>query len=142
MISAPTPGSYLPTTPGNFMPTTPATGMPQTPFMPSGGDYGHVDDQGDQGEDNWPIEEIEVTLKRNQGDAQKGQHCKIISVNRNSRKCLVSVLDNQNKLDIGFDYIEPVRPSKKDNVKIILGEHRGELGSLIGVDSHDGIVRL
>ncbi|CAO3641938.1 unnamed protein product [Mucor fragilis] len=142
MISAPTPGSYLPTTPGNFMPTTPATGLPQTPFMPSGGDYGHVDDQGDQGEDNWPIEEIEVTLKRSQGDAQKGQHCKIISVNRNSRKCLVSVLDNQNKLDIGFDYIEPVRPSKKDNVKIILGEHRGELGSLIGVDSHDGIVRL
>lgn len=46
MMSAPTPGSYVPSTPGNFIPTTPAGGLPQTPFMPSGGDYGHVDDQG------------------------------------------------------------------------------------------------
>lgn len=46
MLSAPTPGNYPPTTPGNFMPTTPATGLPQTPFMPTGGDYGHVEDQG------------------------------------------------------------------------------------------------
>lgn len=142
MMSAPTPGSYLPTTPGNFMPTTPATGLPQTPFMPSGGDYGHVEDQGDQGEDNWPIEEIEVKLKRSQGDAQAGSVGKIVTVNRNSRKCLVSLLDSAQKVDMSFDYIEPIRPSKKDNVRIILGEHRGELGSLIGVDSHDGIVRL
>ena len=46
MMSAPTPGNYIPTTPGNFVPTTPATGIPQTPFMTSGGDYGHVEDQG------------------------------------------------------------------------------------------------
>lgn len=45
-------------------------------------------------------------------------------------------------MDIPYDNIEPVRPSKKDNVKIILGDYRGELGSLIGVDSHDGIVKL
>lgn len=142
MMSAPTPGGYLPTTPGNFMPTTPATGLPQTPFMPTGGDYGHIEDQGDQGENDWPIEEIEVKFKRNQGDAQKGQSGKVVTVNRNNRRCLVSLLDNQQNVDVSFDYLEPVRPVKKDNVKIILGEHRGELGSLIGVDSHDGIVRL
>lgn len=66
----------------------------------------------------------------------------IVTVNKNSRKCLVNILDNGQKVDVSFDAIEPVRPSKKDNVKIILGEHRGEIGSLIGVDSHDGIVRL
>ncbi|GAA5800987.1 hypothetical protein HPULCUR_006427 [Helicostylum pulchrum] len=142
MMSAPTPGSYLPTTPGNFMPTTPATGLPQTPFMPTGGDYGHIEDQGDQGEDNWPIEEIEVKLKRSQGDAQQGQIGRIVTVNRNSRKCLVDLEDGQQNVDMSFEYLEPVRPSKKDNVRIILGEHRGELGSLVGVDSHDGIVRL
>ncbi|KAI9354739.1 hypothetical protein BD770DRAFT_412111 [Pilaira anomala] len=141
MMSAPTPGNYLPTTPGNFMPTTPAAGLPQTPFMPTGGDYGYVEDQGDQGEDNWPIEEIEVKLKRGQGDAEQGQVGKIVTVNRNSRKCLVSLANGQ-KVDMSFDYLEPVRPVKKDNVRIILGEHRGELGSLVGVDSHDGIVRL
>jgi transcription elongation factor SPT5 len=94
-------------------------------------------------EHNWPMEEIEVTLKRNHGEAQKGQHAKIVTVNKNSRKCLVSLLnDSSMRVDVSFDNIEPVRPSKKDNVKIILGEYRGELGSLIGVDSHDGIVKL
>lgn len=84
-----------------------------------------------------------MTFQRSLGDAQRGQHGNIVTVNRNSRKCLVSLLDaSQTKVDISFDYIEPVRPSKRDNVKIILGEHRGELGSLIGVDNHDGIVRL
>lgn len=94
-------------------------------------------------EDNWPLEEIEVVLRKNFGEATKGQHAKIVTVNRNSRRCLISMLnDSSVKVDIPFDTIEAVRPNKKDRVKIILGEYRGELGSLIGVDSHDGIVKL
>ena len=38
--------------------------------------------------------------------------------------------------------MEPVRPSKKDPVKVLLGQHRGGIGALIGVDGHDGILRL
>ncbi|KAI9468509.1 MAG: hypothetical protein EXX96DRAFT_590896 [Benjaminiella poitrasii] len=142
MLSAPTPGNYFPTTPGNFMPTTPATGLPQTPFMPSGGDYGQLDEQEEESEDNWPMEDIEVTFKKSQNDINKDQHGKIIGVNRASRTCTVLVIDSDKQTETPFDGLEPVRPSKKDGVKIILGEFRGQLGSLIGVDSHDGIVRL
>lgn len=38
MLSAPTPGGYIPSTPAG-------TVQPQTPFVPAGGDYGTVDDQ-------------------------------------------------------------------------------------------------
>jgi transcription elongation factor SPT5 len=35
-----------------------------------------------------------------------------------------------------------VVPQKKNAVKIVRGEHRGQMGSLIGVDVADGIVKL
>lgn len=35
-----------------------------------------------------------------------------------------------------------VTPQKKNAVKIVRGEHRGQTGSLIGVDVADGIVKL
>lgn len=75
--------------------------------------------------------------------ANVGQVGSIISVHHGSRTCSIQVYDSNERVDkVRYDAMEPVRPSKKDNVKIILGDHRGELGSLIGVDSHDGIVRI
>jgi transcription elongation factor SPT5 len=46
-LTAPTPAAHMISapTPGNYLPTTPAAGqMPQTPFMPTGGDYNQADD--------------------------------------------------------------------------------------------------
>lgn len=43
---------------------------------------------------------------------------------------------------IPFTKMEPVRPSKRDPVKVLLGQHRGGIGALIGVDGQDGILRL
>lgn len=60
----------------------------------------------------------------------------------NSKRCVVNVYSSNEKVDIPFDCIEPTRPSKKENVRIIAGEHRGEFGNMIGVDAQDGIVRL
>ncbi|KAI8377967.1 uncharacterized protein BYT42DRAFT_572337 [Radiomyces spectabilis] len=142
-LSAPTPAAHMLSapTPGSYLPTTPATTIPQTPFMPSGGDYGHIDEAENNTAD-WPIEEIEVRVISGGHGANKGQLGSVIQVNMNARTCKLNLLDNNTSATLPFDSIEPVRPSKKDNVKIILGEHRGELGSLIGVDSHDGIVRI
>ena len=39
MLSAPTPGGYIPSTPAGSV-------QPQTPFRPTGGDYGHIEEQG------------------------------------------------------------------------------------------------
>lgn len=93
-------------------------------------------------EKDWPIEDIEVKFTKDQGSATKGQLGGIVSVDMNSKRCVVNLYSNNEKIDTPFDSIEPMRPNKKENVRIILGEHRGELGNLIGVDAQDGIVRL
>jgi hypothetical protein len=41
-----------------------------------------------------------------------------------------------------LEYLDIVKPGKKDNVKIVSGEYRGQIGHLIGVDGVDGIVKL
>ncbi|KAI8329002.1 hypothetical protein BC941DRAFT_463852 [Chlamydoabsidia padenii] len=135
MMSAPTPGAFIPATPGGL--------QAQTPFMPTGGDYGYVEEEQSDASNDWPIEEIEIQMIKSVGNANVGQIGSIISVHHGSRTCSIQVYDNNERVDkVRYDAMEPVRPSKKDNVKIILGDHRGELGSLIGVDSHDGIVRI
>ncbi|KAG0165226.1 transcription elongation factor spt5 [Apophysomyces sp. BC1034] len=141
--SAPTPAAHMLTapTPGSYIPTTPAvTGNQQTSFMPSGGDYHQVEEE--EHREDWPIEEIEVKVLSAQSGASEGQIGSIVSFNPSSRSCQVLLYDTSATVEIGYDSLDPIRPSKKDNVKVILGEHRGELGSLVGVDSHDGIVRL
>ncbi|KAI8991679.1 hypothetical protein BDF20DRAFT_831695 [Mycotypha africana] len=152
-LSAPTPGANLiPATPAAFSSSTSSSlagpsnvshkVIPTTPFMPTGGDYNSdmMDDDHHQheeeSEDNWPIEEIAVQLKDN------GSKGRITSIKRSSRTCMVAMDENGSQTEISYDDIEPVRPGKKDPVRIMLGEHRGELGMLIGVDSHDGIVKL
>ena len=75
-------------------------------------------------------------------DVQKGQLGSIHSVDYDTRKCKINLSVNGKTVEVSFDDIEAIRPSKKDNVKIMYGQYRDELGSLIGVDSHDGIVRL
>ncbi|KAI8970859.1 hypothetical protein BDB01DRAFT_900886 [Pilobolus umbonatus] len=142
MMAAPTPGTYLPTTPGGFPPTTPGTVLPPTPFMPSGGDYGQVESYSEEEARNWPTTEVEIRVIHSLPDVQKGQLGSIESVNYDTRKCKVRLSDGGKNVDLSFDDIEAVRPSKKDSVKIMYGQYHDELGSLIGVDSHDGIVRL
>lgn len=170
-LTAPTPAAHMISapTPGNYLPTTPAAGqMPQTPFMPTGGDYNQAD-EGKQSEgvvyrdkisltlcfaahatgDEWPIAEIEVSFVKDkssgseyEGGAHSGQKASIVHVDRNKRVCKVRPVTGGNDLEVGWEYLEIVKPGKKDNVKIVSGEHRGQIGHLIGVDGHDGIVKL
>ncbi|KAI9255573.1 hypothetical protein BY458DRAFT_442143 [Sporodiniella umbellata] len=140
-MSAPTPAAYEPGTSGNFVPATPADNiLPQTPFMPTGGDYRFVEEA--DNEEDWPIEEIEVKFIKDEGAAKQDQLASIISVDAISKQCTVCLYNSNENIIIPFDCIEPTRPRKKDNVRIIAGEHRGELGNMIGIDSQDGIVRL
>ncbi|KAJ2958669.1 hypothetical protein NQZ79_g5826 [Umbelopsis isabellina] len=150
-LTAPTPAAHMMSapTPGNYLPTTPAAGqMPQTPFMPTGGDYNQTEEAHTTG-DEWPIADIEVTFVKDkgtgneyEGGAHSGQKASIVFVDRAKRTCKVRPVSGGNDMQVGWDYLEIVKPGKKDNVKIVSGEHRGQIGHLIGVDGHDGIVKL
>lgn len=97
------------------------------------------------------MHDIEVKIVRHRrtvtsysGGAYDGRSAQVLRVDTSRRTCKVqllgpphSVLDN-----IAWDYLEPVRPGKKENLKVIAGELRGQLGQLYGEDNHDAIVKL
>jgi transcription elongation factor SPT5 len=56
--------------------------------------------------------------------------------------CRVLLLDSNQEQDVPAGDLEPVRPEKKDKVKILSGEFAGQIGALIGIDQQDGIVKL
>ncbi|KAI8068046.1 hypothetical protein BC940DRAFT_256470 [Gongronella butleri] len=164
-MSAPTPAAHLMSapTPAAYIPPTPAAMHAQTPYIandyPSSSHHAHgpsssssssssaggaaaANAAANAAPEDWPIKDIEVRLLAPIGHASKGQVGAILSVNASSRTCTVLLNDDQRRVDVRYNGIEPVRPIKKDNVKIIQGEYRGQLGSLIGVDSQDGIVRI
>lgn len=91
---------------------------------------------------NWPTEDIEVKLTAPSGEAKAGQLGSIVSIDSSSRKCTVTLNDNGSKITVPFESMEPVRPTKKDPIKVLYGEHRGGVGAFIGVDGTDCILRL
>jgi len=45
-------------------------------------------------------------------------------------------------LTVPVQEVTRVPPSKKDRVKVVRGEFAGQVGTLIGLDAADGIVKL
>jgi len=50
--------------------------------------------------------------------------------------------DERKVIQVPVQYLKAVAPLKNDGVKVLSGEHRGALGTLMGVDVQDGIVSL
>lgn len=93
----------------------------------------------------WATESIEVRI----GDAYRGGQFKnltavIVSAGRDS--CRVVVRDKagteMDSLTVPTIHLEPVLPSKKDRVKVIRGELKGNVGLLVDTDGPDGLVRM
>ncbi|KAG0246459.1 Transcription elongation factor SPT5, partial [Mortierella polycephala] len=168
MQSVPTPGAnQMPQTPagGPTAPMTPASHFPQTPFMPTGGDYSSAGQisgygsstggsQGSSGPSyDWATTDIEVkvsagkdgsSFEGGQYNDQTGKMIKVPARNALSSMalCDVRLLSDGKVLQIPVQFLKPVAPLKNDGVKVLAGEHRGALGTLMGVDVQDGIVSL
>ena len=50
--------------------------------------------------------------------------------------------DETKAVRAGHGEVEVVPPAKRDKLMIISGEHKGQQGTLIGIDGDDGIVKL
>jgi len=55
---------------------------------------------------------------------------------------VVQMADNGESLTLTRDELEVVRPAKKDKLIILRGDLAGQTGTLIGIDSADGIVKM
>ncbi|KAL1920767.1 uncharacterized protein VTP21DRAFT_11402 [Calcarisporiella thermophila] len=153
-VGAPTPAPsggpsmFVAKTPGNISAPTPVGHVAPTPFMPSGGDYsaagdGSVHENVDEGD--WATTDIEVKVVRRGGNAFQdgaydGQTGAVLEVPTAST-CRVKLQDGH-ELIIPTEFLDPVRPTKRDKAKCILGDHQGELGMLAGLDANDAIVKL
>ena len=151
---APTPG--FPSTPGaggisntpyNRSAPTPATpydpasvNNPQTPAGGSG-DYGRASEPVGRG--SWIAINIEVSVNSQRRfsagklDGQEGV-VKVVEGNR----AQIQLLSTGETVTITEEFLKPVAPSKKDMFKVLSGEDRGKIGTLLSIDGHEGVVKI
>mmetsp|Transcript_642 Transcript_642/g.1926 ORF Transcript_642/g.1926 Transcript_642/m.1926 type:complete len:337 (+) Transcript_642:1-1011(+) len=139
--------SHTPFTPGTAMAGTPATpGMePMSPGLGGGGVAVAMD--------HAMLQDL-LVLRGSSDEPAEGRAVGVVrSVDPDSGECVLRLgtLDDDGMFDLDGSGAEAhchagdltlVVPQKKNAVKIVLGEHRGQTGSLIGVDAADGIVKL
>lgn len=146
----PNAGSVRPTTPFTPSEYTPGTQFtnPATPFMPTGGDYAlsEIDELLPTATDDWATEDIEVVIVSKKDEKYSygvydGQHGVIEKVD--NHVCKVILDQNNSSMSIPTKFLEPVSPDqKKQQVKVIVGEYKNQVGNLHSIDGPDGIVRM
>lgn len=154
--SGPTPGSTYPTTPG--VSNTPYLGgraqTPATPYdpatvnhpqTPAGGmgsnDYGRARDS--TGKGSWITVDIEVRVSSNRRFSSgklDGQDGVIKQVDGN--RAQIHLLSTGESILIAEEFLVPVAPQKKDSFKVLSGEDRGKIGTLLSIDGHEGVVKI
>ncbi|RIA97284.1 hypothetical protein C1645_752485 [Glomus cerebriforme] len=147
------PPTPRPFTPGNI-PMTPANMIPQTPFATQhsanhavhpGRDPKKPPDVKDFGE--WLTPGIEVRIVPIDGiqsfengryDNRVGVVVRLERSNSGSIK-----LDDSDGMTISVEqkYLKPTEVQRRDDIKVIFGEHKGELGFLAAIDNLEGVVR-
>lgn len=56
--------------------------------------------------------------------------------------CSVFLPAEDRTVSIAADHLQPVQPSRGDRVKVIMGDDRDSTGSLLSIDSQEGVVKL
>jgi transcription elongation factor SPT5 len=125
---APSPLGYSPMTPGSH---TPSPYTPQTP----GASLDML------GQSDWYSPDIEVTIRDTHDDTGL---CGQVGVIRGVTPgmCSVFLPDEDRTVSIAAEHLQPVQPSRGDKVKVIMGEDRDSTGSLLSIDSQEGVVKL
>ncbi|CAG8595641.1 4423_t:CDS:10 [Rhizophagus irregularis] len=147
------PPTPRPFTPGNI-PMTPANMIPQTPFATQhsanhavhpGRDPKKPPDVKDFGE--WLTPGIEVRIVPIDGiqSFENGRYDSrvgvVVRVDRPNSGFIK--LDDSDGMTISVEqkYLKPTEVQRRDDIKVIFGEHKGELGFLAAIDNLEGVVR-
>ncbi|XP_066144783.1 transcription elongation factor SPT5 isoform X1 [Euwallacea fornicatus] len=117
-----TPSSgYSPTMPYN--PQTPGAGLDVMPMT------------------DWHTVDIEVRIRDSHDDAGLvGQTGIIRSIS--GAMCSVFLPEEDRVVNILADHLDPVRPQRGDQFKVIIGEEREQTGELLSIDVHEGVVKI
>ncbi|XP_068702308.1 transcription elongation factor SPT5-like [Montipora capricornis] len=119
-----TPGSVAPISPASpaFNPLTPGASMEETNA-------------------DWVTTDIEVRINENHEDPQLMDKKGVVrSVAGNT--CTVYLYDEKRDVSVSINNVDPGEPVKQDKVKVIMGDDRERVGTLINIDDPDGIIKM
>jgi transcription elongation factor SPT5 len=133
-----------PVTPSDLTPNTPGVPYPNTPGTPGDSLDLHLPgtENSNSADSNWHTEDIQVKVVNKSfrnGEQYLNEEGVIKRVNKDGT-CDVKMKDGL--VVIPKDCLEAVLPRKKDTIKIIRGDYAGGIGTLIGIDGADGIVKM
>jgi transcription elongation factor SPT5 len=95
----------------------------------------------EDGRSAWPSVNLYVQADDFQGGKYKGQTGIIREVVSGAdSSCMVAF--GNDVVYLSGNVLQRVQPEKKDAVMILQGDWKGFTGTLIGIDRHDGIVKI
>lgn len=56
--------------------------------------------------------------------------------------CTLFLEDEGGDFTISCDHLEPVAPRINDQVKVLIGDERGMIGTLLSIDDQEGVVQF
>ncbi|KAJ8916623.1 hypothetical protein NQ315_000268 [Exocentrus adspersus] len=139
VVSTPSPATGYGQSPSSNNPyNTPSSGyspnMPYNPQTPGAGlDVLPMTD--------WHTVDIEVRIRDSHDDVGLvGQTGIIRSIS--GSMCSVFLPEEDRVVNIMSDHLDPVRPQRGDQFKVIIGEEREQTGELLSIDVHEGVVKI
>eukprot|EP01119_Soliformovum_irregulare_P001937 TRINITY_DN1184_c0_g1_i1.p1 TRINITY_DN1184_c0_g1~~TRINITY_DN1184_c0_g1_i1.p1 ORF type:complete len:997 (-),score=365.73 TRINITY_DN1184_c0_g1_i1:156-3146(-) len=125
-----------------YHPTTPSTpgdiSTPHTPGMP-GDSYDRDDNNAN--DSDWHTLDIEIQINDTHANGSYARKKGIIR-DITGDTCRVELKESGDYISVPKDAVDPVHPTNKCQIKIIRGDMKGTLASLVGVDGEDGIVKI
>jgi len=93
-------------------------------------------------EGKWCTTDVRVRISTGQGAPYDDMIGVIREVNDYDTNCMVELEKSKDRVSVPKASLHLEPPKKKDRVKVLGGEHREEIGLLIGIDGLDGIVKM
>ncbi|XP_046743130.1 transcription elongation factor SPT5 [Diprion similis] len=132
-FASPSPMGYSPMTPG-------VAGSPYNPQTPGAGLDAGASSGMIMGSE-WHTTDIEVRIRdTHQDPALAGQQGVIRGIS--GGMCAVFLPAEDRVVNLLCEQLEPVVPSRGDQVKVVVGEDREAVGILLSIDNQEGVVKL
>ncbi|OQV23554.1 Transcription elongation factor SPT5 [Hypsibius exemplaris] len=139
-----TPSNYFMQSPGvgfsgSGIAPSPYSGAPQTPGYESSSLYpqtpgGVMDGQRDG---DWVTTDIQVKIRRHEDLQGSIGHVRSVT----GMMCSIYIPDKDKVINILSSWLEPVRPTRGDQVKILAGENREMCGKMLSVTGSNAVVK-
>ncbi|KAK7098266.1 transcription elongation factor SPT5-like [Littorina saxatilis] len=140
--NSPSPSGYQPSpSPGTFAGTPSPSGMGFSPMTPGAPFTPQTPGTAmDHSLSDWHTTEIVVRIKETHDNTELIHQTGVVR-SISGGHCSVYIPVEDKVVNIACEHLEPVQPEKHDKVKVILGDERETVGSIISIDGSEGVFK-